>query len=160
MTLKIKETSNNVFFSGTSWEVAISSQQRPTQYVGENDFMSQEQHLTCVRFCFVFVWVFFQHQMRGDDLNLLPIISPIFLYLQRNTDNSAFFLFRAASLRTSACASCIIPPQSAWPECPSTYSRRDWECYVINRIIHIKLVHFYVLFPDCLHQITYSKMVT
>lgn len=26
---------------------------------GENDFMSQEQHLTCVRFCFVFVWVFF-----------------------------------------------------------------------------------------------------
>lgn len=82
---------------------------------GENDFMSQEQHLTCVRFCFVFVWVFFQHQMRGDDLNLLPIISPIFLYLQRNTDNSAFFLFRAARLRTSACASCIIPPQSAWP---------------------------------------------
>lgn len=160
MTLKIKETSNNVFFFRNVLRSCNILWTTTYTIYGENDFMSQEQHLTCVRFCFVFVWGFFQHQMRGDDLNLLPIISPIFLYLQRNTDNSAFFLFRAASLRTSACASCIIPPQSAWPECPSTYSRRDWECYVINPIIHIKLVHFYVLFPDCLHQITYSKMVT
>lgn len=149
-----------LFFSGTSWEVAISSEQQPTQYMA-NTISCPKNNIWRVSDFVLFLYgFFFQHQMRGDDLNLLPIISPIFLYLQRNTDNSAFFLFRAASLRTSACASCIIPPQSAWPQCPSTYSRRDWECYVINPIIHIKLVHFYVLFPDCLHQITYSKMVT
>lgn len=59
MTLKIKETSNNVFFFRNVLRSCHILWTTTYTIYGEHDFMSQEQHLTCVRFCFVFVWVFF-----------------------------------------------------------------------------------------------------
>lgn len=99
MTLKIKETSNNVVFFQERLEKLQYPLNNNLHNMWRKRFHVPRTTFDVCQILFCFCMGFFQHQMRGDDLNLLPIISPIFLYLQRNTDNSAFLLFRAASLR-------------------------------------------------------------